>query len=241
MKQDDLDKFQRRTGVGEDDLELLSRVPLFSGLPREATISLLADSSVRRYPRNTMLFLQGDPATRFFAVFDGWVKLFRQTPDGHETVIGVFTRGETFAEAAIFTTGIFPVNATAAEDARLLVIPAPGFLRQLGENSDLSRNMLGAMSRRLHRLVQLVEQLTVQSAAQRLAAFLVQLAPAEEGSTVVHLPLDKSLVAARLGMQPETLSRSFAKLRQHGIVTHEKDVTIPDLAALKEISEGGQG
>ena len=43
---------------------------------------------------------------RSFVILSGWVKLYRITPDGIEVVLHVFTRGETFAEAAMFSAGI---------------------------------------------------------------------------------------------------------------------------------------
>ena len=109
------DSFARRTGIGPDDLRLLGRLPLFSGLAPEALRALLADSAVPRVARGTVLFLQGEPATRFYAVREGWLKLFRETRDGQESGLGVFRSGESFAEAAMFASKVFPVSAAAVE------------------------------------------------------------------------------------------------------------------------------
>jgi len=57
---------------------------------------------------------------------------------------------------------------------------------------------------------------------------------------VVRLPLDKALIAGRLGMQPETLSRSLAKLRRLGIESKGAEVSIPDVLALKRLSNGNR-
>jgi hypothetical protein len=54
----------------------------------------------------------------------------------------------------------------------------------------------------------------------------------------VHLPVEKALIAARLGMQPETLSRGLARLRRVGVVVHAREVEIPDVAALRALVEG---
>jgi CRP-like cAMP-binding protein len=82
--------------------------------------------------------------------------------------------------------------------------------------------------------VQQVEQLTVRSSTERLADFLLKLAPAgKAGEAVVRLPLDKAMIAARLGMQPETLSRALARLRPLGIETRGSRVTIRDIESLR--------
>lgn len=217
---------------------MLAALPLFKGLVPDVLRALLQDASVRRYTRNTMLFLQGEPAERFYVVFDGWVKLFRETPDGHETVIAVFTRGESFAEAASFADGVFPVTAEVVEEARLLVVPNSSFLARLRENPELALNMLASMSHHLRGLIQQVEQRTVKSSTQRLSAFLLRLCTDDRPSAVISFPTEKALVAARLGMQPETLSRALAKLRAIGVETREREVIVPDVAALRRLGEG---
>ena len=101
----------------------------------------------------------------------------------------------------------------------------------------LALKMLASMSRRLRGFVQQVEQLTVKSATQRLASFLEKLVDVEEGSDEFQLPLDKMLIAGRLGMQPETLSRALSKLRSIGVATEGHRVIIKDVAALHAIND----
>lgn len=232
------DRFQRRTGIKGRDHEMLSRVPLLSGLASNALRALLADGWVQSFPRNTTLFLQDDPASRFYVILDGWVKLFRTTEHGDESVIAVFGRGESFAEAAIFDSGIYPVSGAVVEDSRLLVVPAAPFVRQLTERGDCALPILAAMSRHLHRMVNQVEQLTLKSSTERVAGFLVKLCPKGMNGATVRLPLDKALIAGRLGMQPETLSRSLAKLRKVGVESRGAEINIPDISALRHVSNG---
>jgi CRP-like cAMP-binding protein len=238
MSGSDRDRFERRTGVGRDDYAVLAQIPLFSGLPLDALRALLADAWVQSFPRNFVLFLKDEPAIRCYVVFDGWVKLFRTTEAGHETVINVFTRGESFAEAAIFDRARYPVSAAVVEDSRLLVIPADPFMRRLSENGEYALKVLASMSRHLRSLVNQVERLTMKSSTERVAEFLLRLSPVFAGSATVQLPLDKALIAGRLGMQPETFSRALAKLRRVGVVSRGSEVTIPDVMALRRLSEG---
>ncbi len=233
----DRDVFERRTGIRSTDYDQLKQIPLFAGMTDNTIMNLLLDATARRYPRGTSLFMQGEQADRFFVVLEGWVKGFRQAPDGHESVIAVFGPGETFAEAAMFVSGNFPISTEIVADARLLVIPRSGLLKQLREDPDIALKMLASMSRRLRGFVQQVEQLTVKSATQRLASFLEKLVDVEEGPDEFELPLDKMLIAGRLGMQPETLSRALSKLRSIGVATEGHRVIIKDVAALHAINE----
>lgn len=234
------DRFAQRTGISEAECKVLSRLPLFSRMSRDALEHMLSDAWVNEFGRGHVLFIQGEPAERFYVVFDGWVKLFRETISGDESVIAVFTAGESFAEAAMFDKAEYPVSAVTVEDSRLLVIPASTFMHRLREDSDYALNMMAAMSRHLRTLVRQIEQLAAKSSTQRVAGFLVRLCPMDSDSAVVRLPLEKSLIAGRLGMQPETFSRSLKKLQDLGVSNSRSEVRIHDVSSLRDYSEGNQ-
>ena len=228
-----LERLARRVGLEDRDLAVIARVPLFAGIETSGLADLLADALVRRFSRNALLFVEGEPASQFYVVLDGWVRLYRQTTDGRESVIALLARGESFAEAVMFLGGRFPVSAAVVDEARLLVVPAKSFRRALRNDNELCFKMMASMALHLRRLVGQVEQLTVRSSSERVAQFLLKLARDGAESAIVHLPYDKGLIAARLGMQPETLSRALAKLRPLGVETHGSRVTIRDIAALR--------
>ena len=218
------------------DRELVRRVPLFAGLDPVMLERLLAPARVENWPRGSLLFSQDEPATHFYVVLVGWVKIYRTTADGQESVVHVFTRGDSFAEAAIFAGGQYPVSAAAASASRLLSIPAKPFLEVIEREPAVARNMLAAMSRHLRRLVTRLEQLQSHSATERVATFLVSLIHDGHGAQDLRLPIDKALLAARLGMQPETLSRALARLRKSGIEIEGERIHVPDVERLRQLT-----
>ena len=228
----------RQLGLSSEDEALVRQLPLFAGIGGGQLRHLLAGATVRWVERNTVLFIQGDPAARFFVVLDGWMRLWRQTPDGQESTIHVFGQGESFAEAAMLESGRYPVTATSVTRARLLAVQAAEFLEQIRHSPDLALNLLASMHRHLRRLVQQVEQLTSRSSAERLVEFLLRLCPPGELRAEIELPLDKGLIAARLGMRPETLSRSLAKLRPAGVEVRGSRILIADVGRLHRLAEG---
>lgn len=230
--------FFRRTGIQRQDFRTLKNLALFSGISESQVRDLLMPATVRIFSHNTMLFLHGDDAAQFYVIFDGWVKLFRETEDGHESVIHVIAPGESFAEAAIFDGSNFPVSAVTVGPARLLIVPAASFIRRIHDDADLAMNILASMARWNRRLVNKLEQLTVKSSAERVATFLLERCQAQDGECEIALPHDKSLIAARLGMQPETLSRSLAKLRGIGVTSKSGVIAIPDVAKLRQFAKG---
>lgn len=229
----------RRSGLSIAELELVRRTPVFSGLTPSALAPLLEGAIARDFDRQAVLFLQGEPASRFFVMLDGWVQLYRQTPQGQEVTIAVFGRGDSFAEAVVLQMMPFPVSAHAVADSRLLVIPADGFMRHLQASTDLCFKVMAAMARRLQDLVFQLENVSSRSTVQRLAHFLLRLCDGKNGECRIQLPLDKNLIAARLGMQPETLSRGLAKLRVCGIETSGHGLLVHDVGRLRAFVERG--
>lgn len=226
----------RRIGLTARDATLVRQHPLFAGLPVGDVARLLEASAVRTCPRGHVLFLQGEPAPHFFLILDGWVRLFRQLVDGQDITIALFGTGESFAEAIIFQIMPYPVSAEAVSEARLLTIPADGFLRHLRASTDLCLKVMASMSRRLNHLVQQLEQISSRSTVERLAMFLLGQCRVEAGACRIELPVDKTLIAARLAMQPETLSRCLAKLRPIGVETDGHAIVIADVARLRQFT-----
>ncbi len=220
-----------------EDYEVVGRLPFLEGLAPEVVERLTAQAWVQTYPRGTLLFTQDTPADRFFVILGGWVKLFRQRADGEQYVIAVFTRGESFAEAIVFDGSHYPVTAEVVDEAELVVVPGPPFVKEVRDDSDLAVKMLGNVARRLHYLMHQLENLQGIHTRHRVAMFLLQQSPDATGSATVHLPFDKSLIAARLGMKPETFSRALARLRKVGVVTNGSNVEVADLDALRRYCE----
>lgn len=212
----------------------LKKTALFAGMNDEKVALFASKSPVKRYEKGEELFAMGDPATSFFFIIDGWVKLYRITREGEESIINVFAPHETFAEAAVFgPMQRYPVNAQAVEDTTLLEIPRSLFVETIRADSDLAISILGAIAAKQHYLIQQIEQLTVREAPQRIGTFLLRLCP--PGATrhiEVALPYDKSLIARRLNIQPETFSRAFKKLEPHGVHLQGRVAIIEEIGRL---------
>jgi len=219
------------------DWQIVRSTPLFGALTQDVAQSIIGNQAVRSYEKDVQLFQQGEPATGFYVVLDGWVKLYRMTPDGSETVVGVFRRGETFAEAAIFLGGRYPVSAQPVTPSRLLRVDGEVLRGRIREQPELALSMLASASYHLKALVEQIEKIKLLSAPQRMADFLVGLCPVREGSAIIELPYEKALIANRLGMKPESLSRALAKLRPLGVSVDRGRVAVADIELLSRFVE----
>ena len=215
------------------DWDIAKQSILFASLPSDLANSLLERASTHSYERGATIFLQGEPAASVFIVLDGWTKLFRISPNGAEAVVGIFTRGRSFGEAAAFRGDVYPVGAEAVTDSRLLQVRASLILETMKSRPELCTAILGSTFQHLHSLVAQIEQLKAQTGAQRVAEFLLELCPVDQGACTVTLPYDKILIAGRLGMKPESLSRAFARLREFGVMVKQNHAALADVSKLR--------
>ena len=170
------------------------------------------------------------------------MKLYRIAPNGTEAVVGVMTRGQSFGEPIALRRAAYPVSAEATTAAEVLAVPAQAFLDLLHAHPETAISVLAATFLHLQGLVEQIEQLKARSGAQRVAEFLLELCPEGAQSATVRLPYDKALIAGRLGMKPESLSRAFARLRDFGVMVTQTNASIASVTALHRLAhEDGSG
>ncbi|EPX78566.1 Crp/Fnr family transcriptional regulator [Litoreibacter arenae] len=220
--------------VQSEDRKVAKDSVLLRNLPDRVVDALLSDAVSHQYSRAETVFLQGEKAQFIHIVVDGWVKLYRVAPNGNEAIVNVFTRSHSFGEAVSFKNGDYPVSAEAVTDCTLLLLPARSLVAMMKEEPDLCIAALASTFQHLHEMVSHLEQIKARTGAQRVADFLLDLSNCETGSCMVTLPYDKILIAGRLGMKPESLSRAFAKLQKVGVKIARNHAMISDIDALKE-------
>ena len=211
------------------------RHPLFLHLDAAVQERLLASTREFHQPQGALLIRQGQAAVNFYLVLSGKVKLFRISQDGQEKVVEIIHPGQTFAEAVMFMQrSEYPVCAEALDPVHLVSVPNSLMLQALAANPQACLHLLGHLSVRLHLRLGELETLTLQNATQRFALYLIQqLEDRAQDSAEIDLLLPKRLIAARLSMQPETLSRIIGKLREEGLVeVRGRHVRIPSVEAL---------
>ncbi|TMV03365.1 Crp/Fnr family transcriptional regulator [Ruegeria sediminis] len=210
---------------------------LIRSLPDQHVDTLLNHAVWRRYERGETLFLQEEKAQAIHVVINGWVKLYRMAPTGAEAVVSVFTRGESFGEAVALRNMPYPVSAEAVSACEVMHIPSQVFVSLMKEDPEIGISILASTFTHLHSLVAQLEQLKAQTGAQRVAEFLLSLCDAEDGGCEVTLPYDKMLIAGRLGMKPESLSRAFSRLKSAGVSVKRNHAEIDDIEALRDYAE----
>ena len=219
--------------------QILSRLPLFQELSPDQLAKLETGCRERRLAKGSMLFQKGDPAKGFFVVVFGQIKLAFPSAQGNEKVVQIVGPRQSFGEAVMFLDLPSPVFAEALVDSLLLQIGSGPVFELLATDPLFARRMLAGLSMRLHSLVQDVEAYSLRSSAQRVVGYLLQHCPqgdAEcENAYDISLPTSKQVIASRLNLTPETLSRIFHDLSANGLIAVSgKQITINNPKRLRE-------
>ncbi len=198
--------------------ELLSKTPLLAALPPGMRDDIAARSRQLSLESGEILFHQGEPAERFFLVLSGLIKLSRANPSGQEKVVNLIGPGETFAEAVMFMEAKrYPVTAQATSPTQLMSIPNEPYREALGSSPESCFRLLASLSSRLHGRLRDIDQLTLQQATPRVVNYLLSQAPPDsEARCTITLKAPKHVLASRLSVTPETLSRIL-----HGLTEAE--------------------
>lgn len=163
--------------------------------------------------------------------------MFRLSPDGAEKVIEIVAPGQTFAEAVMFLHApLYPVCAAALGPVELIGIDAADFSRMLHESVETCFVLLGVLSQRLRGLIREIDNLTLHTAAARVARYLVSKLPSDRCS--LDLGVRKGVLASRLSIKPETFSRVEKDLIEEGLIeVRGSHVTVLDRQALEEVGK----
>lgn len=223
--------------ISTQHLEEIQHLYLFEQLNDAELGRIAGHTTLLNLPSGKSLFYQGDACRSFYVVHSGMVKLFRTSPDGSEKVLELVGPGQMFAEAVMFV-GTYPVHAVAIEDSCLFAFDCKDFRAQLHDNIDLCFRLMAAMSRRMHGLINEIDQLTLHSGTERLVRYLLdQIPPDVKHAPSIRLLVPKQTIASRLGIKPETFSRVLSKLRNDGLIeVHDDTIVLKDAAKLGQLA-----
>jgi len=216
--------------MNSDTLCAMRRSRLFSAAPAADAAALLEGHGMVTLPDGAMVFAEGAPADFLFLVLSGEVAI---DPSATSPQLRLSV-GDTAGEEAVLTGTPHGATARAVGPVTLLALPAGTLMAYLENHFEVAIAMISAMAGHLREQVREITELKMQSTAERLASYLLALAGDATGRAVVRLPYEKRHLADHLGMDPATLSRAFAKLRDKGVVASRTDkVEITDVAELR--------
>ena len=215
--------------------DFLQNLPLFGALSTKELDRVSAGTTRVRAPAGTVLFRRGEPCSGLYLIVYGQVKLAFGGSEGAEKVVEILGPGQSFGEPFLFLDEPHLAFAETLADSLLLVVSKAALFAEIDRNPRFARNMLTLLAERLHRRIADIEAYTLKSSAQRVVAYLLRDVPSDARSPLeVKLSAAKGVVASRLSITREHLSRVMHELVQAGLIeVRGRTIRILDPARLR--------
>ncbi len=217
-----------------------------SPLPPDVFMDVFDNAPVRELQPGEVLIAAGAPADQVFNTLSGMLMLSRTGRDGRRQVLSFLFRDNFLG---ITTTDRYSFRVEAVTAARVACCPRPVFDARIERDPQAERAFRQMTFRVLEDLIDAIYSLGQRTAIERLAVLLLYLRHARRlsediaddhapGLNDVSLPMTREDMADFLGLQKETVSRSFGQLVERGLIRRldSHRVRIADLAALRELA-----
>jgi CRP/FNR family transcriptional regulator, nitrogen oxide reductase regulator len=226
------------------DRSLITDLPMFAGVGGDRLDEILNEAQSLRYAKGTNVFEQDAPATSFFILLDGHLRVAKLTPAGQQVVVRFVAPGEIFGVAKAIGRTTYPATATAVVDSVALVWPSVAWPRLIEKNPALATNALQTVGSRLQEAHTRVVEMSTEQVERRVAHALLRLAKqagrkVEEGVRI-DFPISRQDVAEMTGTTLHTVSRILSGWETQGWVEGGRQkIVIREAHKLFVLAEGG--
>jgi len=218
--------------------EYLKQISIFSELKDEFLEKIHQISTLRKYGKGRIIFMEGEPGEAFFYIKSGLVKISKLSRDGREHILHILNEGHIFAEVTLFNKTVYPATAEVLEDAEIGMVRNRDLEKVIVENPELSLQLIRYLNRRLEEAHMKIRDLALYDTYARTAQALIKLSEdyGRKSSKGVELDLNISRqeLANIVGTTRETVIRALTTFRKERSIDIDKNtITIIDPEKIK--------
>ena len=208
---------------------------LFRMLDEQQLDQIVSHTCAMPVSQNMCVVKQGDTPEGTYWIVSGQVKIVLQNNKGSEKTLEILGQNTCFGLGEMLLERPHLAFAKTTTESLLLHIDRDAMLQAAEVNFGFARELMTCVGRQFYGLVQDIESYS-QTAKQRLAGYLLRQSQ-REASDDFELVANKSLIASRLSLTPETLSRLFHDLAQDGMISISgRRITILDVEKMSLIA-----
>lgn len=219
----------------EDDDEV-RRLPLLIGVAEQHLVILLKNAFLQRFPAHVDLIRENEPADFLYVAVDGQIELFAACRD-RETTVAVLEPGQSFSVAAVILDRVYLKSARTLAPSRLLMIPSEAVRHVFGTDTVFARAIAIELALAYRANIKEIKNVKLRSGLERLANWLLTRDQETGSKGEFDLPYDKKILASRLGMAPEVLSRTLTALADYKVEVTGRHVALRDRQALLRLAK----
>jgi CRP-like cAMP-binding protein len=204
------------------DLYVLGHSEIFRNLSTEALEQVRSASVRRKLAKGETLFDQGAPASAFFIIVQGRLRLTQSTADGQQVIIRYIGPGEAAGYGAIAGRESYSSSVVAIDDAVLMSWTRPRFQEFLTKYPQIAANALAVVHARYEELQGRLRELATEPVEKRIAHTILRLVQQAGRRTAagieVAFPLSRQDIAELSGTTLHTVSRTISAWESDGII-----------------------
>ncbi len=220
----------------------LHKVPIFSTLSKEDILKIAELINHKEYKKGEMILFEGEITDSIIIINEGSVKAFKNTPEGREQILYVFSEGDFFGEQNLLTDRTATYSVEALQAVKVCTLSKTQLQKLLYEFPEIAIKIIAELCERMARLENAMQGMGVRNVDNRVGGILLEFAQkygtnAKEG-IIIRLPLSREGIANYLGVARETVSRKLGQLETDGVIRSisNKSILILNVNALEEIA-----
>lgn len=216
-----------------ENTEALPSLPIFEGVSRVHLAWLSSVATRQSLRRGETLFERDQPVQAFYILLNGHIKLTVPAGQGQEKVLEFLKPGDAFGESVLLPNHRWIATAQALFPCKLLVLSLGDLATAVERSPTFALRTLANVSQRVETHFQEMESSAIRSAVQRVAEYVLRQPKVGNQARFLY---HKRAIASKLGLQPETFSRSLKQLVTDGLITVQgARIVIHDEAALQSV------
>ncbi|CTQ32739.1 Crp/Fnr family transcriptional regulator [Jannaschia rubra] len=224
------------------DESLLTGLPPFLRLDRPQIRSILDQATTLRVEPGHVIFHEGDEATRFFLLLDGFLRVVRVTPEGEHVTLLHLAPGQLFGFARALGRTSYPATSVAAAESLVLWWPTKLWSDFAERFDGFATETYATIGRRMGEMNDNTVAMATQQVEQRVASALLRLVNQTGRRTgdgiEVGFPVTRQDLSEMTGTTLHTVSRMLSAWEKRGIVeSRRKHITVREPHQLVLLSE----
>jgi CRP/FNR family transcriptional regulator, cyclic AMP receptor protein len=211
----------------------LRDISLFSGLSDSALEQVARVAHVRTYQAGETIAVEAEPCLSACFIAEGWVRVYRLSPEGREQVLVRLGPGQTFNTVPPFQAeAVNPANVEAMTVVTLYAVESAAFRHLVTDCPEVTLAVLGDFAERLHHLADLVSDLSLRPVRGRLARFLLEHVNREDQHSPMRWTQEE--IAAHIGTVRDVVGRTLRAFVDAGYLGMERQrIVLLDREALE--------
>jgi CRP/FNR family transcriptional regulator, nitrogen fixation regulation protein len=212
---------------------VIGRIPTEGRLPAFAA-AMEEMGAATSFPRDGVIYSENSPANYLYVVIGGTVRTYKSLSNGRRQIRSFYMPGDMFG---LETGEEHAFSAEAITDVELLVIKRSAVVALASRDHSIAHHLWRLTSRELEHVRRHV-LLLVQSAQERVAGFLLEMANRVPAGNEVELPMSRQDIADYLGLTIETVSRTLTHLEKTAAIARptSRRVVLRSRSALSQLN-----